>query len=491
MSPASHALLIGWASCDLTPEEPVLLAGQFHARVSEGVMDPVTATALALEAADGAAVVMVSCDLVAIPDGLRDAVRAELRQALPEMDPHAVFLNATHTHTAPEIRVAADSLAFGGGTVPPVVDADLSVMAPADYVATIAPRIAETVARAWRDRQPGGISYGLGHVVVGHNRRISYYDGVTRMYGNTNDPQFSHIEGYEDHGLNVLATWDADRRLTGLIVNVACPSQVSEQAFQISADYWHETRVELRRRLGDGLFVLPQNSASGDQSPHIQVGKRAEERMWRLMDRTQREDIGARIADAVTAVLPFIERDIDQAPALAHRMAMVPLSRRLLTEADVEAANMEAAAAGAEYERLRAELEAHPEMIAQPRWYVPITSAHRRMRWNAAVAERFARQQTKPTVLVEVHAVRLGEVAFTTNPFEYYLDFGMQIKARSAATQTFLIQHVGSGTYLPTRRAIAGQSYGAVPASTPVGPEGGRELVEWTLAAIAALWEKG
>ena len=33
-----------------------------------------------------------------------------------------------------------------------------------------------------------------------------------------------------------------------------------------------------------------------------------------------------------------------------------------------------------------------------------------------------------------------------------------------------------------------GKSYGAIPASTPVGPEGGRELVERTLAIIAELW---
>jgi len=42
-------LLAGWASTDIAPEEPVQLAGQFHQRISEGVHDPITATALALE----------------------------------------------------------------------------------------------------------------------------------------------------------------------------------------------------------------------------------------------------------------------------------------------------------------------------------------------------------------------------------------------------------------------------------------------------------
>ena len=60
--------------------------------------------------------------------------------------------------------------------------------------------------------------------------------------------------------------------------------------------------------------------------------------------------------------------------------------------------------------------------------------------------------------------------------------------ADDAAVQTFLVQHVGSGTYLPTMRAVSGKSYGAIPASTPVGPEGGKELVEETIKAIKELW---
>ncbi|MBU0716012.1 MAG: hypothetical protein KJ964_11700 [Verrucomicrobia bacterium] len=491
--PSNNEIRIGWASADLTPDQPVLVTGQFHARVSEGVMDPVTATVLALESARRGGprdcAVMVSCDLVAIPDGLRDAVRAQLIKNLPELDPKCVFLNATHTHTGPEIRVESDTLQTGGGNVPDRMGVELEVMAPADYVTFTSMRIAEAVAKAWKSRAPGMIGFGLGQAVVGHNRRITYYDGTTKMYGKTDDPEFSHVEGYEDHSVNLLCTYDKDKKPTGMIVNVACPSQVSENAFQISADFWHDTRVELRRRLGANLFILAQNSAGGDQSPHILVGKGTEERMWRLMGRTQRQDIAARIADTVTATLPFIEKELDANPRLVHRVETVELSRRLLTEQDVKESLVEAEKLRAQYEELRRELEAHPELRQKPRWYTGITAAYRRMNWYKAVVERFERQKTQPKLPIEVHVLRLGDVAIATNPFEYYLDFGLQIKARSKAVQTFLVQHVGSGTYLPTARAVSGKSYGAVPASTPVGPEGGRELVERTLAIIAELWK--
>jgi hypothetical protein len=46
----------------------------------------------------------------------------------------------------------------------------------------------------------------------------------------------------------------------------------------------------------------------------------------------------------------------------------------------------------------------------------------------------------------------------------------------------------GTGLYLPSRRAVNGGHYGAHPVVAPVGPEGGQELVEATLAAIDELF---
>lgn len=484
-------LKIGWGTADLTPGEPVLVSGQFYARVSEGVMDPVTATALALESGGGGRLVMVSCDFVSIPDGLRDAVRARLAGLAPDLAPGDVFLSATHTHTGPEVRVESDNRLFGGGIVPTRFGVDLPVMDPAEYVAFAAARVAGAVRSAWTGRAPGGIGYGLAQATLGYNRRMCFYDGNARMYGNPDDPEFSHIEGGNDSNVNLLATFDRDRRLTGLMVNVACPAQVSMHEFLVSADYWHEARQELRRRLGEGLFVLAQNSAAGDQNPahpRIMIGLRAQERMWRLAGRSQRQDMALRLADAVTGILPLVEKEIEFQPVLAHRAETVKLARRLLSEDDVREADAEAETWAARYEEIARDLEAHPEKRREKRWYRDITTAYRRMKWYQGVAGRFELQQKQPRLPVEIHVARLGDVAFATNPFEYYLDFGLQIKARSRALQTFLVQHAGFGTYLPTARAVAGKSYGAVPASTPVGPEGGRELARWTVGALNAFW---
>ncbi len=486
---ASTPLYVGWASADITPDEPVQLVGQHYARISEGILDPVTATVLALVSGPDAAeaVVMVSCDAVSISDSLRDAVRDRVAAALPDLPPARVVLNATHTHTAPLSRLDRDARKRVGRAFP-AQEIELPAMSGEDYIAWASERIAAAVVTAWQSRAPGAVSYGLGHAVVGRNRRSAYAGGVSRMYGNTAAEDFSHIEGYEDHSVNVLATYDDAGSLTGLVVNVACPSQATEHLFEISADYWHETRVELRRRLGAGLFVLPQCSAAGDQSPHIQWQKDAEARMQRLAGHTLRQQIAVRIADAVDAVLPHIVAAREAAPVLRHRMEVVELPRRRLTQADVDEAMAEAEPHRLEYERLLAELKAHPEQREQPRWYVPITRAYRKWRWSGNVKLRYELEQSQPRLPVEAHIIRLGDVAIATNPFEYYLDYGVRIKARSPAVQTFVVQLVGSGSYVPTEKAVAGKSYGAVPASTPVGPEGGSELAEWTLARLHELW---
>lgn len=477
----TEGLKIGWAQADITPLETVNICGQFHARVSEGVLDPITATALVLDEG-GTHVVFVSCDLVAIGDELRAAVARRLGPDGPA--PESLIMNATHTHTAPETRT--DGGAHGASKEE--VGVELPVMSVQAYVDFAAERIAEGVRQAWADRAPGSVAYGMGYAVVGRNRRWVDIHGVSTMYGNTDVPEFSHIEGYEDHSVNVLATYDAGGELTGVVVNLACTAQETESLFEISADFWHETRVELRRRLGEGLFVLPQCSAAGDQSPHLIYEKRGPARMLELKGRSARQEIAVRIASAVEEVLGWLGGTLDPAPGLAHETLTLPVPLRMLSEEDVRAALAEAEQWRERYEAELRRLEANPALREQPRWYVEATMAYRRMNWFLQVAERFKEQQTKPNREVELHVVRLGDVGFATNPFEYYLDYGVFIKARSPAMQTFVVQLAGPGTYLPSARSVAGGGYGSVPASTPIGPEGGRAIAEATIETLLRMW---
>ena len=520
MANQSNRIKIGWAQADITPDKPVLLAGQFYARVSEGIMDPVTATALAIEGAmeggPSQQVVMVSCDLATISDDLRDAVRERVQGVCSEIVPGNLFIGATHTHSAPDSRMApygmdACRAEYKDGALAPQLqsaqqvghgmwpflelESEFDAMPPAAYFEFAAERISEAVVHAWRNREPGGISFGTSHAVVGRNRRLTYADGTSQMYGKSAVPEFRYVEGYEDHSVQAMMTYDLNRTLTGIVVNVPCPSQVSEHIYRISADYWHETRVELRKRFGKELFVLPQCAPAGDQSPHVLIGKRAEERMWRLKGRNldqnaPREEIAQKIADAISDIVPFAEKEIEWSPAFAHTVETLELPRRMISEKDVEDALEESRPFREEFERLMDEIGKNPAIRQQPRWYTDVTRAYRQMERGKRVQKRFELQQTHPTMPIEVHAIRLGDIAFATNPFELYLDYAVRIRELSKAVQTFLIQKSGcSGTYLPSERSVACKGYGSVPASTDIGPEGGEKLVAWTVDAMNRIYE--
>src|SRR5690606_12589593 len=116
-------------------------------------------------------------------------------------------------------------------------DLNLPAMDPAAYVEFMTSRAAQAIKDAWTHRAPGKVAYGMTHAIIGRNRRWTSLSGEGNMYGDTTKPNFSHVEGYEDPTLNVLATYDASDKLTGVVVNTACPSQVTEGLFQVSADY--------------------------------------------------------------------------------------------------------------------------------------------------------------------------------------------------------------------------------------------------------------
>ena len=114
------------------------------------------------------------------------------------------------------------------------------------------------------------------------------------------------------------------------------------------------------------------------------------------------------------------------------------------------------------------------------------------MQWYQRVVDRYQEQQAgrATSYPMELHVVRLGDVAIATNDFELFTDYGVQIQARSPAGQTFVIQLAGPATYLPTERAVRAGGYSAIVENNLVGPEGGQVLVDRTVEAINELWKK-
>ena len=464
-------LRVGWAVGDITPDQPVSIQGQHYLRISERVRDPLTCTALAFESVrDGGSVdqaVLVSCDLCSISPELLDALATHhesIRQQAPGLDPARIVLNATHTHTGPRPHGDDD-------TLPP------HVMRPPAYRAFAAERIADAVVAAWNARSPAAVSWALSHADVARNRRVVYFDpvtglpaaGRTTMYGKTTAADFDSIEGPADTGLGLVFFWKPDGTLSGLIVNLPCPSQESANDKELSADFWCETRAELRQRLGADVHVLAQCAAAGDCTSRDIWRTAAEQEMRRRRGLSTRAEVARRIANGVSDVMPIAREGLQDDPVVAHAIRTLELPKRLVTLA----------------ERERCLADAEQAKTPEKR------------NWHLRSVRRFDEEQEAitrgehPTAPITVHAIRLGDVAFVTNSFELFGDYGTRMQARSPAPLTCIVQLAGRGTpgtYLPTVRAVEGAGYSAVIESNIVGPAGGRMLVDESVKMLQDLW---
>lgn len=426
--PAAWPMTCGWAMADITPPKPVALVGQFDKRISTGVRDPLTATVLALETRSEAGgreqAILVSCDLLFILREVEQRLQDRIRTELPDFDARKLILNATHTHTGPGLSDTTFKGLYD-------VSQDAGVMKASEYAEFFLDRVASAVVRAWQSRQPGGLSWALGSAVVGFNRRACYFDGSSVMYGSASATNFAHIEGHEDHALKVLALWTPQGKLSGLALNLACTSQETEHLSEVSADFWHDLREEMRRRHGPGLFLLPQCAPAGDLSPHPVYRQEAERIMDQRRGLSRRQEIARRIANAVDDVLPVAQGHIQNRLVFRHTVAQASLPER--------------------------------QPPAEP---------------------FYETDSVRPMIF---HVLRLGDVALATSPFELYHDYAVRIEGRSRAPLTLLVQlSGGSSGYLPTARAVQGGGYSAD--KTLVGPDGGQALVEETVRRLSALW---
>lgn len=492
-----NRIKLGWGRRETSTNEPVSIPGQAYLRISEGVHDPLYVTALAVDGGEGQDhVIFLSCDVASLPWDLVPEVKVAVAALRPEICTDWVVMNATHTHTA------------ASNNEKPDVSADGAYVYPSnEYRKFFVQMCAEAVAEAWDDRQEGGFAYGYGYAVVAHSRRVCYLrdmgatsrsiapNGYCIMYGNTNDPDFSHYEGGADHFLNALFTFDKDHKLTGMIVNVPCPSQVSEQMRMLSADYWGDVRQLVVERFGPDVYILPQCAPAGDLSPRILHYHEAQARRMGLKfnmpydaerakkrepydDSTkrfaERKDIAERILAAVEEIYSWAKKDIITHAPVKHHAWMQPMARRRITEEEL-------AACECKLEQMKSRI---PEPNGDPISYRKAVSTYNAVKKrNEGVLRKFKKQFEDPVISTETHAIAIGDVAFATNKYELYHDYMHRVQARSPFVQTFVMQLTGDGasSYLPTKRSQENKGYGSSIYCNWVGYEGGQQWVEGVL----------
>ena len=490
--------LIGWSEVDMTPDKKISLAGQFYERISEYVETPITATALAIES-EGEQAILCSCDLTSVAMGLVERVREKVAEKEPEIDTSKIIINATHTHTSHTYKTATGNPITTTRDIlnryipeeqhyKPLISAKGDdYLKPADAFVFLTERIAEAICKAWENRKPAGYAQGFGRAAVGMCRRVCYSDGTAKMWGDANSAAFTQLEGGNDSGIEMLFFYDENKKLTGAAVNVNCPSQILEHRSFISSDYWGKVRMFLREEYGDDLFVLSLGGPGGDQcprdlirwvnpdtpinDPHVErldyIERIADPSMFEIKGTLK---AGKRIAREVIDAIEEVEEIKTEAP-FVHKTITLDMPLRRVTPKEFEEAEEK-------IKNYADKLEGNANFADNARMYV-----------YAGTILRYEEQHTMNVRPIEVHVLRFGDMAIATNPYELFLDYGNQIRARSRAKQTTLIQLCnGAEGYLPTEKAEKAGHYSAYVSSGKTGHEGGDLLVRKTLEEINSMF---
>lgn len=250
-SNASDPVRAGFARVDITPEQPVNLAGYASRKeLSEGIHDPLAARAVALEQ-DRSHLVLISTDNLGFYGGTAETMRAAILEACGLKDSE-LFLCAIHTHSAPTLALN-ESRAHTNNVA---------------YTKSLERKLVELVKRALANVSPvqAGVSFGSSPVGVNRRERAPNEGGeatikLGRNPGGPCDPE-----------VQVLKFTNGQEKPVAILFAYATHStSLGPKNLVVSGDVHGTAEYFLERHLGQELIAPGFAGASGDIDPWFRV----------------------------------------------------------------------------------------------------------------------------------------------------------------------------------------------------------------------------
>ncbi|MEN6335290.1 MAG: neutral/alkaline non-lysosomal ceramidase N-terminal domain-containing protein [Phycisphaerales bacterium] len=309
----------GVATTVITPEYSMWLAG-YAARnkPSEGKVHDLHAKALALEDGQGARLVIVTVDLIGFPREFRDRLEKAVGEKY-KLGPASLLLNASHTHSGPELRDWRASQTW-----------DLSpeqVELGRQYSEVLFGKLVEVVGQSLNALAPAELSYVHARAGFAMNRRQQTGGGYSIA---------PNADGPVDHGVPVLVVKATDGQLRAIVFGYACHNTTLD-GYEFCGDYagFAQQYVEETHAGTTALFV---EGCGGDQNPTPR----------RTMDWARQH--GRALANAVEAALVAKPRPVQGPLHVALDEVRLELAQPNLEELKQQAAS------GDKYAKRHAEL---------------------------------------------------------------------------------------------------------------------------------------
>jgi neutral ceramidase len=207
----------GFGRRQITPPSPIWMAG-FSTRThpSEGIAHDLWTKAMAIEDAKGQRLIIVTVDLVIMPQAMTDMVAGRIMHQ-HHVDRAHLLINFSHTHSGP-------ALGWNPGT-------DRAMMHRIEtYRNHVMDLMTEAASDAVADLRPARLTYGTGKVGFSHNRRERVPGGGWKFGMDPNGPV--------DQTVPVIQISGADGKLRGVLFGLSChPSALTPEFYVISGDY--------------------------------------------------------------------------------------------------------------------------------------------------------------------------------------------------------------------------------------------------------------
>jgi len=239
----------GAASAKITPEKSMWMAGYAgRTKPSEGVELDLFAKAFVLTDEVGAKFALVTMDLIGVPRNLRLAVAERVKKE-HGIDPANLAINASHTHSGPELRT---SRIFGAD------DVALREKEAAEYTVKLEDTLVRLIGEALTKSVPAHLDYSTARCGVSMNRRTPDGKGGWSNFPNPNGPV--------DQTVPVLKATSGEGKEIAIVFGYACHcTTLGHQKF--SGDYAGYAQQALERA-HPGAVAMFANGCSGDQNPY-------------------------------------------------------------------------------------------------------------------------------------------------------------------------------------------------------------------------------
>ena len=240
-------LKAGFARVDVTPPLGTELTGYFHARISDGILDPIYLNALAI-GSDGNTALIITADFMYMREPSATLYRTliEKRTGLSKDN---ILIHTVHQHTS--------------------TTAGKEGPTDAEYQGFLARKFCDVAQMALSDMAEATASYAEGQTAeeISFIRRFKMKDGSTRTNPGINNPDIDHPIGDADHTVRFVKFSREGKKDIALVNFQTHPDVIGGNKF--SADWPGFVRTFTEASINN-VHCLLVNGCQGDVN-HINV----------------------------------------------------------------------------------------------------------------------------------------------------------------------------------------------------------------------------